>query len=112
MHYPRLFVSHENYANGFDEFTMIPDIDAERDRWEILSWDLEPGDGIVFRMRSIRGVSATTGLKSRWLGDDARFAARPWKSSPPFEEVDLIVGDKMDHPSFPVVWSSKQGQYC
>lgn len=112
LYYPRLFIDHKNYVEGEDGFETLPDIDADRDCHKLLSWDLELGDCIVFHMRTIHGAPATTGLKSRrrgfstrWLGDDARFAKRPWATSPPFSEVDLNPGDVMDHPSFPVTWS-------
>ena len=112
MYYPRLFKNHENYGSGVEGFETIPDIEAERDSRRILSWDLEPGDCIVFHMRTLHGAPATTHLKSRrrgfstrWLGDDAYFTIRPWKTSPPFREVDLAPGALMHHPSFPVVWS-------
>ena len=111
MYYPRLFKNHENYGSGVDGFETIPDIDAERDRHRILSWDLEPGDCIVFHMRTLHGAPPTTHLKTRrrgfstrWLGDDAYFTVRPWKTSPPFREVELDEGALMHHPSFPVVW--------
>ncbi len=113
MYYPRLFINHENYASGHDGFETMPDIDANRSQYNILSWDLEPGDCIVFHVRTIHGAPATTGLKTRrrgfstrWLGDDAVYAVRPWTTSPPFEEVALTVGGPMAHPAFPVVWTS------
>lgn len=112
LYYPRLFINHQNYADGVDGFETMPDIDAERDRHDILSWDLQRGDCIVFHMRTVHGAPATAGLKTRrrgfstrWLGDDARFAERAWKTSPPYREVDLKPGDAMDHPSFPLIWS-------
>ena len=111
LYYPRLFINHQNYADGAEGFETIPDIDAHRDDYEILSWDLQPGDCIVFHMRTIHGAPATAGLKNRrrgfstrWLGDDARFAERPWQTSPPYREVSLNPGDPMDHGSFPVAW--------
>ena len=97
--------------SGVAGFETIPDIEAERDRHRILSWDLEPGDCIVFHMRTLHGAPPTTHLKTRrrgfstrWLGDDAYFTVRPWKTSPPFREVDLEEGALMHHSSFPVVW--------
>ena len=116
LYYPRQFIDHNDYAStkppdGADTFESMPDIDASRAQHEILSWDLEPGDCIVFHMRTVHGAPATTGLhtrrrgfSTRWLGDDARFATRPWTTSPPYREVELEPGDMMDHPSFPVVW--------
>jgi len=112
LYYPRLFIDNKNYAEGHEGFETIPDVDAQRETLELLSWDLELGDCIVFHMRTIHGAPSTIGLKTRrrgfstrWLGDDARFAERPWTTSPPFKEVDLKPGDIMDHPSFPIAWS-------
>ena len=116
LFYPKLFVSHENYGQdtadaGAADYATVPDIDAERDSHQILSWDLEPGDCIAFHMRTLHGAPATAkmktrrrGFSTRWLGDDARFAVRPWKTSPPFSEAKLEPGQAMDHPSFPVIW--------
>lgn len=113
LYYPRLFIDHSNYGGGEAGFETMPDIDSRREDYRILSWRLEPGDCIVFHMRTVHGAPATTGVttrrrgfSTRWLGDDARFAVRPWKTSPPYREVELKPGDPMDHPSFPVVWSA------
>lgn len=114
LYYPRLFVNHENYAEGVEDFETIPDIDADRSKYKILSWDLNRGDCIVFHMRTVHGAPATAhiktprrGFSTRWLGDDARFAERPWKTSPPYREVSLKPGDPMVHPSFPEVWAER-----
>ena len=113
LYYPRLFINNQNYADGIEGFETIPDISANRDQYQILSWDLNPGDCIVFHMRTVHGAPSTVGLKnrrrgfsSRWIGDDARFAVRPWKTSPPYREVNLNHGDKMEHASFPVIWQA------
>lgn len=113
LYYPRLFINHQNYAGGEEGFETIPDIDAHREDYDVLSWDLGQGDCIVFHMRTIHGAPATTGLKTRrrgfstrWLGDDARFAVRPWKTSPPYREVSLNPGDPMEHASFPIAWQA------
>ena len=113
LYYPRLFASHKNYGKRDLGFEDVPDIDAQRDQHRILSWDLDLGDCIVFHMRTVHGAPATKDLKSRrrgfstrWLGDDARFATRPWQTSPPYHELDLKPGDSMDHPLFPIIWSA------
>ena len=113
LYYPRLFIDHQNYADVAEGFDAVPDIDNNRDDYRILSWDLNLGDCIVFHMRTLHGAPATVGIKTRrrgfstrWLGDDARFAVRPWKTSPPYHEVDLKPGDRMEHASFPVAWSA------
>ena len=111
LYYPRLFISHQNYSEGHEGFDTLPDIEAMRDRLDILSWELEPGDCIAFHMRTIHGAPSTAhiktrrrGFSTRWIGEDARFALRPWETSPPYPEVKLQPGDPMEHPSFPVIW--------
>lgn len=113
LYYPRLFIDHRDYADGAEGFDTVPDIDNNRDDYRILSWNLNLGDCIVFHMRTLHSAPATAGIKTRrrgfstrWLGDDARFAVRPWKTSPPYHEVDLKPGDRMEHASFPVTWSA------
>ncbi len=113
LYYPKLFLTSENYAEGIPGFETIPDIEGQRSDYSIMSWDLELGDCIVFHMRTVHGAPPTAGLTSRrrgfstrWLGDDARFAKRAWKTSPPYPEVDLEHGDAMVHDSFPQMWPS------
>ena len=113
LYNPRLFIDHSNYAEGFPGFDDVPDIDLERKNHRILSWELALGDCIVFHMRTVHGAPSTVGIKTRrrgfstrWLGEDARFAVRPWATSPPYREVDLEPGAPMNHPMFPVMWSA------
>ena len=93
-------------------FEDVPDIEATRGDYEILSWALEPGDAIAFHMKTVHGAPGTATLATRrraiatrWLGDDAVFAERPFATSPPFPGLELEPGDPMEHELFPVVVS-------
>jgi hypothetical protein len=61
----------------------LPDIQADRDGWDILSWDVEPGDVIVFHLGALHGGAGTApGLRRRtismrFLGPDVVFDGRP-----------------------------------
>lgn len=61
----------------------LPDIQAERDRFDIVSWDVEPGDIIVFHLGVLHGGAGTTeGLRRRtismrFMGPDVVFDGRP-----------------------------------
>lgn len=62
----------------------IPDFDAQRDRHEMLSFDMKAGDALIFNTRivhSSRGNAHPTrrrmALSTRWLGDDAVWDPRP-----------------------------------
>jgi hypothetical protein len=107
---PRKFIDHTPYAAGDDRFELVPDMDAELGRHEVLSWDVEPGDVIAFHYRTLHDApgneSATRRrvVSLRWLGDDARFATRPWQVSPPYEPDGLEVGGELgDDARFPLV---------
>ena len=106
---PRTFVDQQPYQ-GAEAYEPVPDIDAEPDRHELLSWELALGDCIVFHMKTVHGAPGTEGLTTRrrafatrWLGDDAVWATRSYPTSPPFPDVDLRPGSALDDPRFPVI---------
>lgn len=95
----------------------LPDIEAERDNYEILSWDMEPGDCIAFHGLTVHGAPgnsasdrARRAVSTFWMGDDAVFAERPGTVRPLFEGHRLEFGDPMDCGYFPSVWPSKEGE--
>ena len=60
-----------------------PDIDADRESYDIVSWDMQPGDALIFSawiLHGARGNSSSTqdrlALSTRWLGDDVRWDPR------------------------------------
>ncbi len=106
---PKRFVDQADHAT--EEGEPVPDIEAQRDAYTILGWDLEPGDCIAFHALTLHGAPGNTSsnrrrraFAARWTGDDARFARRDGYMSPPFEEVTLEPGAPMDSPTFPAVW--------
>lgn len=116
---PTKFASLENYRNTDSDmntdkaFECTPDIDAESKNYQLLSWDLEPGDCIAFHMRTLHGANQTVDsagrqvVATRWLGEDATFAYRPWEISPPITG-GLKPGESIHRSkTFPVVWRSK-----
>jgi ectoine hydroxylase-related dioxygenase (phytanoyl-CoA dioxygenase family) len=92
-------------------FEAIPDFDAMSDEHRLLSWELAPGDCIVFHALTVHGApgnpSSTLRRRAyatRWLGDDARYADRSGQISPPLTGHGLKPGDPMDCEMFPQVW--------
>jgi len=89
----------------------LPDIEAARGDYNIVSWDVEPGDCIVFQGMEMHGApgNLTAGrrrvLATRWLGDDARFFKRPGEIAIPTTMPDLEDGAPFSGPMFPTVWS-------
>lgn len=109
---PRKFVDHSAYADAPPGFELVPDIDAEIEsgRHRVMSFDIEPGDVIAFHFRTLHDAPGNAlptrrrAVSFRWVGDDARFATRPWTVSPPYEPDGLEVGGELgDDPRFPIV---------
>jgi len=96
--------------NADDRLEPVPDIDAHRDDYRILGWDLEPGDAIAFTFRTLHGAPANRhrdrarrAFSLRMVGEDATFARRAGVTSPPFREVALAHGAPLDGPEFPLL---------
>ena len=107
---PRTFMDQQ--AKWFPEGSLqdLPDIEANRDEFEILAWELEPGDAVFFHMLTLHAAGGATrrrrAFSVRFLGDDATHAPRAWKTSPEFPGLvdELPAGAPLEHPLFPVVW--------
>ena len=113
MFMPRKFVNHEDYDYEKGSFESVPDIESNRADYEILSWELELGDCLVFHMRTLHSAPGTAhsksrrrGFSSRWMGEDVVFAKRPGKTSPPFPDLKRKFGEPMDDPLFPICWQA------
>lgn len=113
QHYrPRHFLDDRDYDEN--EGLPVPDINANRDGYRILNWSLEPGDCLAFHARTLHAAPGNTGthrrraVAFRWTGDDAHFALRKGRMSPPFSDVTLQPGDPMDSETFPIVWPPEQ----
>jgi ectoine hydroxylase-related dioxygenase (phytanoyl-CoA dioxygenase family) len=114
---PRTFLKGE--ARWFAEGSLaeLPDVEADRARFDIRSFELAPGDAIFFDFLTVHGAPGfpfggrRRVLSLRYLSADARHAPRRWRTSPPFDGLDaeLADGAELDHPLFPVVWPRPRG---
>jgi ectoine hydroxylase-related dioxygenase (phytanoyl-CoA dioxygenase family) len=114
---PRKFATAKNYQIKGGQtnviYDSIPDIDADPDKYPILSWALQPGDCVVFYGTTLHGAagnaSQTTSRRAfstRWVGEEARFAKRPWEISPPITG-GLQPGESLACDTFPLIWPQK-----
>ena len=109
---PRTFI--DNESRWFPEGTLaaVPRVDANRDAFDIRSYDMAPGDAVAFNMLSLHGAAGFVGpgrrrvLSLRYIGDDVTHAPRPWPTSPEFPGLheSLLAGAKFDDPCFPIVY--------
>ena len=109
---PRSFM--DDQAKWFPEGSLadLPDIEAARERYRILGWELSPGDAVCFHMLTLHASAGVSGpdrrrvFSVRLLGDDIRHAPRRWATSPEFPGLttSLAAGAAMEHPLFPPLW--------
>ena len=108
---PRTFLDQQ--AKWFPEGSMkeVPDIEADRKKYDILGWALEPGDAVAFHMLSLHAAAGIQGdhrrrvFSVRLIGDDVIHAPRSWETSPDFPGLvdELPAGAPMNHPFFPLL---------
>lgn len=88
----------------------LPDIESARGDWDIVSFDVEPGDLVVFHPAVLHGGAPThegqrrRTLSLRFFGADAVYAERPDEAPAPLVDglhQTLRAGDPFRHPAFP-----------
>jgi len=97
------------YVISGEKLEQLPDIDAHRDEFNILSWALEPGDALLFHARTVHGArgnksahTARRAITTRWCGDDVVW--RPLSKQMPIPwPHGLQPGDPLGGSVFPQV---------
>lgn len=93
----------------------MPDIDGDAGTYRPTSYDMEPGDVLVFNGRTIHGGSGLLAddrdlrvFTSKWCGDDVRVAFKDWGMDPDYSEemtaAGLRPGDALDTELYPELW--------
>ena len=95
------------YERG-EGYEPMPDIDAGG--YDILSWDMEPGDALAFHAMTVHGaggnLTADTrrrGYAVRYCGEDCAYFAGPGPNND-LRNPALADGDPLDSGQFPIVW--------
>ena len=109
LHAPNAFISQT--ISGDTGLPSLPDIEGHESDYDILYFDVDPGDVIVHNYRLVHGSRGNTSINRtrravslRFAGDDATSLRR---ASAPEEfpiAPNLADGDPLDSKTFPVVW--------
>jgi ectoine hydroxylase-related dioxygenase (phytanoyl-CoA dioxygenase family) len=92
----------------------IPDIEGNRDAYDIFCEPMNPGDGLIFSAWMIhaaphnRSEHRRVAVSTRWLGDDVRWNPNP-RADPTVRQRDVCVQPGQpatDDDRFPAVWRS------
>ena len=101
-----------------DGLPRLPDIEANRAAWDILSFDVTPGDVVIFHPSTLHGGAATEAgaqrrtLSLRFFGADAVYAERPSQAPAPLItglHETMRPGQAFRHPAFPRLRPEPQG---
>ncbi len=98
----------------------VPDIDADRAAYDLIGFDLEPGDCLVFDLRTLHGATVGTApldrtihrFSLRFAAEGARFQPRgPWTAeiTEHLRGLGQRDGAPLDCPLLPKVWDRDAG---
>ncbi len=105
---PTRWLSEQNFYPDGDAYMPVPDPDAEG--MDIREWAMAPGDAVAFNFNILHGARGNAAraqrraFSLRLLGDDARYVARPGRTSPPFPGHDMVPGQRLREDWFPVIF--------
>jgi hypothetical protein len=110
LYQPNVFIAQTPLPGAQGE--PLPDIEGHMENYDIIHFDVEPGDVIVHHYRTIHGAGGNhsryqvrRAASLRYCGDDVRFRTRPWAPKQLHHTSRLRDGDPLSGPDFPVVWT-------
>lgn len=100
---------------SIDADVAFPDIAADPGKYGVVSWDMEPGDCVVFNSRIMHGGSGLLDedrdlrvFTSKWLGDDVKINFRAHGMDPDHSQImteyGLKPGDRPGTDLYPRIW--------
>lgn len=88
----------------------LPDIEANEDSYDIIEYDVQPGDVIIHHVRTIHGAGGNLtdkprrAISFRYCGDDVRYFDRPGAIPQVGVTHSLARGDALTCADYPLVW--------
>ncbi len=106
---PNVFVSQTPLPDSPHE--RLPDIEANRERYRIVTIGARPGDVIVHHVMTVHGARGNIsrgrgrrGISFRYCGDDIRYHDKPGAMRQPWIDHSLETGDPLYAEAYPRVW--------
>jgi ectoine hydroxylase-related dioxygenase (phytanoyl-CoA dioxygenase family) len=105
---PNVFLSQMAFPGSEGE--PLPDIEGHEEAYDLISFDVEPGDIVVHHHLTIHGAPGNAHDRMRraagirYCGDDVRYRFRPSAPRQLHHAHSLSDGDVLDSDQFPVVW--------
>lgn len=104
---PTRWLAETAFYPDSDAYMPVPDPDAEG--MDIREWSMAPGDAVAFAFETLHGARGNVAaarrraFSLRLVGDDARYVARPGRTSPPFPGHGMQPGDRLREDWFPTL---------
>jgi hypothetical protein len=112
LYQPNVFVAQTPLPGAQGE--PLPDIEGHMADYDLVQFDVEPGDVIVHNYKTLHGAGGNhsryqvrRAASLRYCGDDIRVCSRPWAPRQLHHTQQLNDGDLLSGPDFPVVWTRR-----
>jgi ectoine hydroxylase-related dioxygenase (phytanoyl-CoA dioxygenase family) len=105
---PNMFVSQTLFPGAEDP--KCPDIEANEDAYDIVSFDVQPGDVIIHHVLTVHGAGGNTtshprrAISFRYTGDNVRYHEKPGAMPQPSMVMAPEEGARLHTPDYPIVW--------
>jgi hypothetical protein len=105
---PNVFVSQTPFASSPE--TRCPDIEGAPENYDIVSFDVAPGDVIIHHVKTVHGAGGNPSdrwrraVSFRYCGERVRYFDRPGAIAQVGITHDLKDGDRLFARDYPVVW--------
>jgi ectoine hydroxylase-related dioxygenase (phytanoyl-CoA dioxygenase family) len=105
---PNVFFAQTPFAAS--PFPRLPDIEGNRDAYDIVTFDVEPGDVIVHHVRTIHGAGGNLSdtmrraVSLRYCGDQIRYHDQQGNIAQIGLSDALSNGDSLMGHDYPIVW--------
>lgn len=105
---PNIFISQTPFPGA--DGPRCPDIEANPSGWDLVSFEVEPGDVILHHVLTVHGAGGNPSaswrraMSFRYCGDKVRFLDRPGAVPMVGGAMGHGDGDRLSPDVFPVVW--------
>lgn len=104
-------------ASPMSPYDKVPDIEGNRDDYDIIAFDVKPGDVIVHHVMTLHGSGGNTSLDRqrrafsfRYCGEKVRYFDKPGAIEQQYLTSQLKNGDPLIGDDYPLVWSQSDSK--
>jgi len=103
-------------ASPMSPYDKLPDIENNRSEYDIVAFDVKPGDVIIHHVMTLHGSCGNISpdryrraFSFRYCGENIRYFDKPGAIEQQYLTGDLKNGDRLSGSDYPLVWSKGMG---